>query len=120
MTPRHPVDKDLKEYLDIRDSRPPPDIEEKAKHKIILSAEHAREELELRLREKEMDTGIHYLSKLDEIRKGLTQIEIDKRIEITNKYKGIIKWIAITTSGIVVVLVSSLVIWFVSQASHVK
>lgn len=120
MTPRHPVDKDLKEYLEIRDSRPPRKIEEEARLKIVLSAEQAKEELESRLRDKEMDTGIHILTKFDEIQKALTQTEKDKRIEVENKYQSVIKWISITASGIVVILVSSLIIWFVSQAVHVN
>jgi hypothetical protein len=113
-----PIDKDLQEYLEIRSSRPPPAIEEEARHKIVLSAQHARGELESRLRDREMTTGIHYLDKFDEIQKALTQVEIDKRIAAEAKVSAIIKWCAITVSGIVVVLVSSLIIWFVTKATR--
>lgn len=120
MTPKHPIDKDLQEYLDIRSSSPPPDIEKKALRKIVKSAEHARQELESRLREKEMDTGIHYLTKLDEIQKELTQGEKEKRITAEKKLSAVIKWFAVTLSGIVVVLVSGGIIWLVTQANKVK
>lgn len=114
---RLPIDKDLEEYLEVRSSRPPPSIEEKARHKIVLTANHARGELESRLRDKEMDTGIHLLTKLDEIQKTLTLEEKEKRIEAEKKLDSVVKWFAITLSGIVVVLVSSLIIWFVTKAT---
>jgi hypothetical protein len=118
MTPKHPVDKDLQEYLEIRQSSPPPALEKKARHKVVKSAEHAREQLETKLRDAEMDTGIHLLSKFDEIQKALTQTEIDKRITAEAKVTAIIKWFAITLSGIIVVLVSTGIIWFVTKAVH--
>ena len=66
-----------------------------------------------------MTTGIHYLDKFDEIQKALTQVEIDKRKEAEDKLKSIVKWFAITLSGIVVILVSSGIIWLVTQANKV-
>jgi hypothetical protein len=120
VTPKHPIDKDLQEYLDIRSSSPPPAIEKKAHHKVIKSAEHARVQLETKLRDAEMDTGIHLLSKFDEIQKALTQTEIDKRIAAEAKVSAIIKWFAVTLSGIVVILVSGGIIWLVTQANKVK
>lgn len=116
--PKHPTDEDLREYLDIRSSNPPPALEKKARHKVIKSAEHAREQLETKLRDAEMDTGIHLLSKFDEIQKALTQTEIDKRVAAEAKVTAIIKWFAITLSGIIVVLVSTGIIWFVTKAVH--
>jgi hypothetical protein len=120
VTPKHPIDKELQEYLDIRQSSPPPNIEKIALRKVVKSAEHARSQLERKLRDAEMDTGIHLLSKFDEIQKALTQAEIDKRIEAENKVKAIIKWFAVTLSGIVVVLTSGFIIWLITQANKVK
>lgn len=117
--PKLPIDRDLQEYLEVRSSRPPPAIEKEAHHKIVLTAQHARGELESRLRDREMTTGIHYLDKFDEIQKALTQVEIDKRKEAEDKLKSIVKWFAITLSGIVVILVSSGIIWLVTQANKV-
>jgi hypothetical protein len=116
--PKHPTDEDLREYLDIRSSNPPLALEKKARHKVVKSAEHARAQLETKLRDAEMDTGIHLLSKFDEIQKALTQTEIDKRVAAEAKVTAIIKWFAITLSGIIVVLVSTGIIWFVTKAVH--
>lgn len=124
MSPKLPIDKELQEYLEVRSSRPPPAVEEEARNKIVLSAQHARGELESRLRSREMTTGIHYLDKLDEIQKALLDEQKEKRIaaeaeaaKSEAKVTAIIKWFAITLSGIVVILVSSLIIWFVTKAT---
>lgn len=108
--PKHFADDDLKAYID---SVPPP-----------TEIEFLRSKIESRL---ETTTGIHELKELEKAQQALViklaedkiKVEHEARLDAQNKLSAIYKWIAITISGVVVIVVAAGILWMFSQLNKV-
>ena len=108
--PKHPLDGDLKAYID---SVPPP-----------TELDVLQKKVEDRL---DTPTGVH---DLNELKKAHTKLIVQRvedkyeeeregRIKAEAKVNSIIKWAAVTVSGIVVIVVASGILWMISQLNKV-
>jgi hypothetical protein len=120
MTPKHESDDELKSYLfdeDLRklvDSVPPP-----------AEVSYLEKTIEERF---DTPTGVHDFRKLQNLRqtmildrvKDKLSTEHELRMAAEEKVKAILKWLSVTSSGIVVILVATGIVWLIAQANKVK